>query len=682
MQPVFHLQGNTVCLEGVTVPPVRLWELPARLESARQNVRRSIPGVAPALFVGIEHLLHLDAQWDPRRPVVIVEKCAAYARWFLLQHRLEPPQTPAQILLCGEHGVQSPLRHAEYDPVFFFQEMGHVALAMMQLPDTWFSPLEIWTLPEHATEQAYFDHFHRMLYAVVEAKRFHAGRASAYAAFRDRAVSEQPCLLIRDAAPSNKALQFLRDILPVRHARVFAVGDYGDPINFAFPFGRHPVAREALWQEPARQWLQPYRDNAERWFQFLVEAPPPYVAYLNRSPFCTLEDVLFLEEGLRRLRVPVKAVFSEPFCLQANALQGGWSYELFDRYGDVERTTVYTFDAFSASSVGPRALSTVLYPLSDLVRVGAVVPPDGSTRFERDIAIVHASRSLALAAPPALHELFDCVIQHSPLELGTAIHRFLAMMRHRLEQSGEASLFQKTLWHYIDHTWLPFIRVRRVKQLIARLHQEYRIEVFGDGWQGLVPAVCCRGVVSREQVAEVYRQSTVTINCNPVQSVTAFHVNVVECLAAGGLPLLYMPSIDLAGHPAVPFFSTEQQYYFGNEVELRGYLERFCRNPAQRLEAVAAAQQGWLHDVQKRHRSGTTPPPVIPLHRTDYAAQSITSNPTLDRALIDVGVGYMCWFVGYGAKALHYWDQALAQWPHPYAPLLERVEQVRREISL
>ncbi len=676
------LIGDQICATGITAQPVALGSLAQRQTIAASNVARAhdLPNAVTPVLLGIEHLSALLQQWPTTRPVLLIEKCATWCEYFLHTHALT--KIPAHIHLCrGGWGLCSPLQFSTFRLQLFQQEIADLALQALHLTHIDLCNIAIFGLPEHPWETEYLHYLHQALYSVACAAQFHREHTPVYRAHRATPAAErigflqsanlpQQSRLFAPYFPPNVLTDWMMPLTPQDHPPGLFEGATAealdrDPQRAIERCGRFAASAHALID----------RARSERWRAF---------ATINLAPFFGLETLLFHREALRQLDLHHLAFFRDFFSHQQRLFVGGWCFDLIDTHFANGHTTFLQHASFNAALFAPRQCPVYFFPY-DYFECHQPITPPLTTRaaMHRDIAIVHTCREYAVRCTE-FNELHELITTVSPLGYA-AIGPLLWLLRRQL-LADSRGCGNTAYWSQLMGTleWI-FHAQNRIRWVIALqpVLSRYRATVYGNGWDGFLPPALIGGSITNTQAREIFRTSTVTIDCTPVETTRLPHATAVECIAVGGCPLVVAPVFGDQHETSVPGFHAQTFAHFRTPAECENLLAKFLGDDTARQQYIVNAQQTWLPTLQ----SGSFHRPLSELLMepiTPAAADRtfpITQNVALDRWLLRVATGYVYSLAGFVDSALACWEQCLHDPPVPCTILAQRAARCAKEIE-
>ncbi|GEM_PF-2152557 len=676
------LSGDFLHVTGITRQPIALWSVSERVRAAANNVSAALtlPTERTPVFLGIEHLPALQKMWPHTRRAIVIEKTGAWQDLFGRQSSIMLQQ-PSSITLCrGGWGFCSPLHFPTFHTQWYQQELAHLALQVLRAAEAALSHITIFGLPEHAFETTYLHYLHRALHTVSAAVRFHNDTVITYA---------------DETAPRSRRIGFLHLVQDPHDADPFTPLFPPDTLSRwkmdeifsgtdAFVSGVTPCTSADRDPQRVDRACEPFRQATRALVACAKRERWQAVASRNLAPFFSLEAVLFQREALRRCKLTHYAFFRDTFSQQNHIFQGGWSYPCLTTFFGDGQTIFFQHATQNATMYAPAQVPTYFYPYHYVNAQQPLAPPVALRgQLERDIAIVHNTRYYAVTYNE-FNELYELVTSISPRGYA-AIGPLLWHLRHHLQvqQPGDpsAAYWSQTV-NKIEWLFYAQMRIRWVMSLLPTL-MRYRTTVFGADWGRLLPAQLCGSLITREQTAHIFRTSAITIDCTPVDTIRLPHPTAVECIAAGGFPLVVAPVYGDPGERSVGCFTADTLVYFRTASELQTLVEHYLTDWNARQEFIQHAQAGWL----KTLHAGAYHIPFAqlahdPITRALPVAPSITDSPTVDDWITRVAVGYAYSLAGFVGSALDCWEKCLRDPPVPCTALAIRAAKCAEELSL
>lgn len=660
-------------LHGVMREPWRLWTVAPREAQAARNVEaaRALPDGTTPIFLGVEHLPALcRVAWD--RPAIVIEKSRGYAEVYRAQTKIQPGSPQVQVVI-GQEGIVSPLQFRGARHHFWYEEMGGLAMRLLEIEPAWWRTIVCYPLARHAVEQDYAVYLEFTLRLTAGAQQFHAHHAPAYAAVRRQSVADIVLLLLTYAQEQSTCARDVGDFFPglqqayaampapsLQHqSHCFAELDTAVPVDVPC-LAEMVVARQAAATEALLQRLTTIR--------------PRVVACRNLAPFWGIEALVFERELLRHCGIPLHAVFRDLLTHMHSSLQGGGSYTAHGARYPSPHTIFYAIDGYHAARTALPGMDVRYAPYRYLPSVVPVAAPaERSDAMELDVVVVHSSRVEALAVAE-LNELYECVADAAGSYAPTAVHHALLQTRQRLQATwlGIAPPFGTALLSACEWLYYAQHRIRMVMAIVPKLEAR-RVRVYGEGWDRLLPAALCGGKVAAAEVPHLYRHATVMLSLAPANSFQLPHPSVVECTAAGGLPLAMWPTFGDQPAYGHSFLDAQSVPYFRTADEAVELVNRYCGDWSARQARIHAAQTTWLPQLWDAPVATTADRPAcvaIPLVLD--AEFPITGDRVRDAWLLEAVLGYLYSFSGYLQAALTTWQRILHDAPWRPVPLIVR----------
>lgn len=669
--------------------PMALWEVKLRMDAALQNVLAALKdGKANPVFIGIEHLPSLLTHWTDQRPVIVIEKSAAYAELFVKEVAPVPGSLPTHVkIITGQIGIKSPFTFRNFDFSFHRQEIVSLILQIMPLPDTWFENSRLYEVPLEPGEMPFSYYLRRALVALAESKKFHLHHCRQYEEIRaSKKNASRPLFLIADPEEINDlgrhfdALEIKPDSLVFnmmtpaggssKNGWIFEEEDLTDkPLHFAETASLLPE----IFSLKARQLLD-----------LLEKEKPAHALMRNRSPFCAFEDILFTEELLRRSGLETCFFFIDSFFQYGDMLEGGYSFGALTELWPSGQAHFFTADPLSNAPAIPARFSTYEAPYRNITINHQIVPPLAKPEeLSGEIVAIHLARDYATFFQE-VNEMVEMVQAFSPLDFGTSTYNSLFLLRQHqhllsgpLNSSFIRNLIQTMHWYFYAQ-----VRIRRVMDTVSRFGN-LKFAIYGEGWQRFLPAANCRGHAKPEETPDIQRRALCTIDFSITPSPHVPHFSAIHCLANGGLPVVSAPFLqpdqsndDQFSVPSIPTFR--------NVEELGRILENLRHHPENRATLIKKAQEEMLYalgrqkkwassveDLQKRGK----------LKRADPFIGPLSLDPVTDQFILDAFTGYLFSFGGYLAAALEVWKSTVTSCNHYHLPLLIRATRTALEIN-
>lgn len=225
-------------------------------------------------------------------------------------------------------------------------------------------------------------------------------------------------------------------------------------------------------------------------------------------------------------------------------------------------------------------------------------------------------------------------------------------------------------------------RIRWVVRVVNHL-RDYDVKVFGAGWERFVPASMVGGSLTYAQAAHKRRHSGVVVSCSPSYTYEVPHVDVIETLAAGGMPLAVVPMLETRAEqlPLYPFLHAGTFPYFRTVDELGVLVRQFRADWQARQAFIEEAQATWLGTLHRGEYDRETAERRCTPLRAERLRDSITGNPAHDHFVLHATVGYLYSMSGYVQTALQVWKDLLGSTGMSYLPLILRAAKSAAEIQ-
>lgn len=536
---VCRQKNHKIELSGVSDAPIVLHDCEQRFSQAQENIISShgLPdGIVP-VFLGVEHALILNKE-QVTRPCVVIEKSRLLLEAYDAQHISLPEHCK---FVVGEWGYYFPSSFSSQvvgDRSFIFEEIGDLIQKLRALPTTLFENMQIYFLPEHASETVLNSYLMRALVTLSFSGQYHRDRQAQYKAFQKQAKSRSVVWLLQDLKEIKETEHSLESILKGYDVRFFECSDHGNPHLQMVPFGITSFERDDLSSAAfLEKSLKPFVDQADRLFEFLVMQPPQFVACHNRSVFNSFEDMLFLEQMLIELKLPQKFFYRDLIGQTCLYFRGGWSDELY-RDHNSQHVEYFCVDPVDASLHQTENTRMLYYPKRHFHDVPTLKPPVPLTRTNCDVAIVHGSRVAALQQSVFV-ELYDVIAALVPQGLGKALLNVCATMRNKFRNNPHSYYFITAI-NNINAFFYAIYRIKEVQKIVETF-SDLDVHVYGDGWQEVLPDKFCQGYADASQLSYVYRHAKVVVSVSLDHTYFDPHPNGLQAMANGGLTLFTKP---------------------------------------------------------------------------------------------------------------------------------------------
>lgn len=156
-----------------------------------------------------------------------------------------------------------------------------------------------------------------------------------------------------------------------------------------------------------------------------------------------------------------------------------------------------------------------------------------------------------------------------------------------------------------------------------------------------------------------------TLSLAPANTLQLPHPSVVECIAAGGLPLAMWPTFGDQPAYGHPFLDAQAVPYFRTADEAVALVTQFCTDWEARQARIRAAQRGWLPQLlEATPNAGAAQRSLCPPIPIESAPEyPLTGDAARDHFLLEAVLGYLYSFSGYLHAALTTWQRILHDAP-------------------
>jgi hypothetical protein len=649
--PQFELVNGQVVLTGMLPQAYPLWQESERLKQAGVNVEQALdlePGTT-AVFLGVEHLPILKAL-NFSKPAIIIEKSRLHHDAFCRRYPISALPEGIKVVV-GEWGFSTAYHFPKMQSIWHDQEFAYLGLQLFELPDELFQKTQVFGLAPYPQLLKDFGIETKVLQLITEAKRFHAKNQRTYDLIKSRPATATVCVLLHkfneclDEAV-KKFFNIIGDAQTVKHLQLTTQDDF---------------------------------------LTSFLNEKPLFVALPNRMTFLSLEDSVYYEEMLRRMGVPVACFFYEWFTQQTTGMYGGWSYFLYCDQWRAEAKKIFTIFPRHAMNDLPKTVPVYEYPPNYVDVQDTMIPPiTDQNQMERDIAIIHDPRIYCVECNE-INEIYEMVSTHAPDENGKSIYHFLYLFRKMLAAHPYPlanSFYFRSLVNSLDFLFYNQTRIRNVLKVVTRL-KDYRISVYGEGWQNILPKhVACEGhIFDQGALSRIYRTSQFTLDLTQMFSKATPHFPAIKCLAEGGFPLMLAPCLDDRESGLENVFG-DHCLYFENAEDLAQRIGHYRSHWDERQKYISQAQSTWLKDIQNRFvQNKFDALNSERLKPSERVPQNITAQPQLDACILEAAFAYVLSMSGYIEAAFTIWQTLLYDRGFHHLPLIVRTLRTAKELQ-
>jgi hypothetical protein len=674
--PQFQIQSGKYTVSGITNEPFPLWDVKDHQQNASANINNalSLPENTTPIFLGAVHLNDLLNSWPKERSAIVIEKCLGFYNFITGSLLMDLEKTHIHTI-TGQWGLPSPYIYPAFKNTFDFEEIGHLAYQLNNLSDDLFNKIHIYNLPELDFEGSFVNKIHQTIHLIAAAKRFHKANQHNYNEIGRNHCGKKALIIARKHDDIRNLNAIYDDIIAEDNRTYFRVDDHDNVSSYKALYSNKLYERQA-WQElNANNHFKPFEKIASDFINAVKKEKPAFITYRNRAPFSNLEDCFFLEEVIRRCKFNVYPFFMDYFSQQALSHEGGWSFPLHVEHIQTPHEKIFCLDAHYAKLYSPENRKVYAFQYLKKSVAPTLHPPIKSNKETvRDIAVVHSPRLDSLGMNE-INEICEVVCRLSHLEPGAATNNFLYRLRKKLKetQGPYSSFLWTSVVNLLDFILYAQSRIRKIISAVSLL-KDYRIEVFGGGWEALLPpSVCAPYLKTSQELHKVYRESAITINFSPLTTFGDPAPNVIDCLASGGLPLMPYPSADDVSESKL---IGEHFPCFKNSEEMINLVKLYTSNWEERQRFIHKAHSSWLRDYFSASQDNKSCMKDLlqqePILRLQNYNPRFTFEASAENFIIDAAVGYLLDFTGYTAHALELWKTILTKSSINYAPLAVR----------
>lgn len=685
--PRFLLDNFKVYLQDINEQPIALWDIKKRLSEAEENIAKIADHSHTAILIGIEHIAYAKKILDQNIPVIIIEKSASYLEtffnWFP-EYQQYKDRIPCVV---GEYGFCSPRCTTQIQPSFFYQELGLLSYQINQtLRQTQATQIQIYSLQSHSIEKQFHQLLKRCLLTIQVSRQFHQRNEERYHNIRAQKSTDHLLILMNQNDDKPLLKRSVSSLYPDHKQSYHSFNRLVQAKDYYQIFGGQTLDENLLDASTVKELTQPYEKRAIELLDQLSSSKPTLLGWHNRSIFLTLEDILFTEEMLYELQIPTASFFIDWTTQQFNGFQGGWNFDLHCHFTKNQNQSFFSLFPFHASFSQPESVPTYALPYQYTGRFSDMRKPlKKGSDFRNDIAIIHTTQQAAFGIEE-MNELYQMILAMSPLSPRQATAAFLVSIRSFLKQAPDPLFYSfvwKSLLHHMDYATYQQLRIQEVVHITKELEKDFRIQVYGQGWEQYLPRHLCHDPISYEELRDVWQSSITTLELSVTYSIQNPNLPVVECLMSGGYPILAQPSLEDTLLLGDKCFNENNLIHFSDLSDLKRKVENCRSNLEGRTQYIESCQAGWLTDKQEQERSAASSQRTADFRRIPSIPHniSLTNDPVKDSFLLMTSVGYLYQLMGYSKIALELWMDTIQQTSISYLPLIGRALNISQEIG-
>ncbi len=649
------IENENAYLTDVKSDPIFLWNIKTREQQAQKLLSSLDVNTENIICLGCEFLPYLR-QYPFLKNIIIVEKSGPYLTAYCQTRDINLSDYQNLKICTTTLGIESPsLSESYFKDIFYTSELGELLLQLYHALGANYLPYQLLYFTDNASDANLGKTLRSGISLTITAWEIHLKNKIKYATSTTKPSRSNNIIWIRSASLEELSI-FNTDLSSYQISCLGPLTDLPSILNSNV--------------DQADLICRYYVELNQKLWDLIYLNHPSFIIFHNFAPFTTLESYIFLFKQIETLCIPIKSFSYDFLNIACSGFRGGVSYLLYSKYGIPTNTRLFHFDPVSIKLFKDHDTPTHFYYLNLTERVKSIKPV--ITTYQEltlDIAIVHLPRIYyQTESIEILREHYEYLQSILNDETGNIIFKYWYQFRYFINHNqGQQNIYFQNWLNIIDWFFYSIIRIYRVINVYQQFKTQFNIKIFGNGWDQWLPTEACGGKLSHQEVNQAYQKALLSLDLTFSNSKIAPHMNVLECLSAGGLPLI----MDVTYQEDKNDFQCQVQsmhpdnfIFFHSYQEIGEWVTKLKSNISLRTNLIQSMQQKIIKNFNQSNFSQKLPELekiILPFLAKDPKMQLNTLSSNHLNKIFQNSLGYFYMLLGFPLLALTTWTQNIQQ---------------------